>query len=154
MALVRRNRTALSPVQTWDLGSFGELFDDFERFLGQTTFPTAARFEPMMGYFVDLYETDQHLVLEMAVPGVKVEDLDISIENRQLTITGTLPALLEDEKRRYWLQSIPHGQFSRTFTLPVTVETEGIEATVRDGLLSLTMPKVAQARARKIAISE
>jgi HSP20 family protein len=68
------------------------------------------------------------------------------------SLAVTLPER-EGEDRRYWLQNIPHGQFSRTITLPVTVEVDNIEARVHDGLLVLTMPKVAEARARRIAIS-
>jgi HSP20 family protein len=112
----------------------------------------ATQFGTTMSYPVDLYETEESIVLEMAVPGVRVEDLDISIEGRQLSTQGTLPER-EGEGRRYWLQNIPHGQFSRTITLPVTVEVDNIEARVHDGLLVLTMPKVAEARARRIAIS-
>jgi HSP20 family protein len=89
----------------------------------------------------------------MAVPGVRVEDLDISIEGRQLSVPGMLPER-EGQGRRYWLQDIPQGQFCRTITLPATVDVDNFEARVHDGLLVLTKPKVAQARARKIAINQ
>ncbi len=152
MALVRRNRSSLSPMRDWNSGTFGDLFDEVDRFFNQATAPVLGQFAATTSYPVDLYETEENIVLEMAVPGVRVEDLDISIEGRQLSIRGTLPER-ELEGRRYWLQNIPQGQFSRTITLPATVEVDHIEARVHDGLLVLTMPKVAEARARKIAIS-
>ncbi len=152
MALARRNPTTPSPVRNWNLSTPGGLWSDFDRLFSQVASPVMGQFNVTNTYPVDLYETDQDIVLEMAVPGVRVEDLDISIEGRQLTIQGTLPQPQEAEGRRYWLQSIPHGQFSRTVSLPATVEADNIQANVHDGLLVLTMPKVAQARARKIQI--
>lgn len=161
MALVRRNRSTLSPMQGWDLGNFGELFGDVDRLFGQTASPMLGQVGQTSAYPVDIYETEGDLVLEMAVPGVKVEHLDISIEGRQLSIRGTLPEhgdangenAQSGPQRRYWLQSIPRGQFSRSVTLPSAVETDKIEARVNDGLLVLTMPKVAEARARRISIN-
>jgi HSP20 family protein len=86
-------------------------------------------------------------------PASRPEDLDISIEGRQLAIRGTLPNFSDNEERRYWLANIPRGEFSRNVTLPATVEMDNVQAQVRDGLLTLTMPKVAQAKARKIEIT-
>lgn len=102
-------------------------------------------------YPIDLYETSEELVLEMAVPGVERDQLDISLEGRQLSVQGRLDPP-EGEERRYWLQGIPRGPFSRTVALPTAVEPDGIQAEVRDGLLTLRLPKIAEARARKIAI--
>ncbi len=157
MALARYNRSNVSPMQSWDLGTFGNAFNDFDRLFAQMASPFFGQsgttgWSGWSGHPVDLYETDEHIVLEMAVPGIRVDDLDISIEGRQLTIHGTLPHFEEEEKRRYWLQNIPRGEFTRTVTLPVAVEVDTIQANVHDGLLVLTMPKVAQARARKIQI--
>ena len=104
-----------------------------------------------ISYPVDLYETGDQLVLEMAVPGIRVDDLDIGIERRQLTIRGNFAAS-NDESRRYWVQSIPHGELSRTLRLPVPVVAEQIQARVHDGLLTLTLPKVAEAKAKRIVI--
>jgi HSP20 family protein len=104
-------------------------------------------------YPADLFETGDNVVLEMAVPGVQVQDLDVSIEGRQLTISGTFPNFSEKEERRYWLQTIPRGQFSRTVSLPAGVDLDNVDARVHEGLLTLTMPKAASAKARKIEIT-
>jgi HSP20 family protein len=103
-------------------------------------------------YPMDLYETGEELVLELAVPGLQADDLDISVEGRQLTVRATLPAIPDGEKRRYWLQSIPRGAFTRTVRLPSGVDTETIKAHVHFGMLELRMPKVAEAKVRKVAI--
>lgn len=144
MALVRNARTL--PVRRFAL----DPFEEFDRMLGEFANPAQGRTE-WMSYPMDLYETDTDLVLEMAVPGVNVEDLDISIEGRQLSVRGSLPES-DENGRRYWLQSIPRGDLSRTVKLPAAVEVDKIRAQVSDGMLVLTMPKLAEAKVHKIAI--
>ena len=156
MTIVRRKNTRSTPTSGWDLGnfgSFGDLFGDVDQLFNEVA-PRLYRTAGFQGYPADLYETGDALVLEMAVPGVSGDDLDISIEGRQLVVQGVLPHTQEDESRRYWLQSIPRGEFRRTVTLPTTVEVDKVEATVNGGLLTLHMPKVGEARARKIAVRQ
>lgn len=154
MTIVRRKNTRSTPTSSWDLadfGSFGGFFSDFDQLFDELS-PRLRRTGGFQGYPVDLYETGDALILEMAVPGVNADELDISIEGRQLTIQGMLAHSQEDENRRYWVQSIPRGEFRRSVTLPTTVEVDKVEATVRGGLLHLRMPKVGEARARKIEV--
>lgn len=156
MALVRRrNGLRSSPERGWDLastGNFSTLLGDFDSLFSELASPLYSQSQWAQSYPVDMYETSEDIVLEMAVPGIAVDDLDISVEGRQLSIKGQLPES-NHEGRRYWLQTIPRGQFSRTVTLPTSVDIDAIEASVSEGLLTLTMPKVAEAKARKIAIS-
>lgn len=144
MALVRNARTL--PVRRYAL----DPFEEFDRMLGEFrgSLPSTGDW---VSYPIDLYETDSDLVLEMAVPGVKTEDLDISIEGRQLSVRGRLPET-DEQGRRYWLQSIPRGDVSRTVKLPAAVEVEKIQAHVSEGMLTLTMPKLAEAKVHKIAV--
>jgi HSP20 family protein len=123
---------------------FGRLFED----LGAAPFGRA----DSVTYPMDLYETDEALVLELAVPGLQADDLDISVEGRQLTVRATLPTTPDGEQRRYWLQTIPRGAFTRTVRLPSGVDTEHIQAHVHFGMLELRMPKVEEAKVRKVAI--
>ncbi len=144
MALVRNPRTL--PVRRYAL----DPFEEFDRMLGEfrSSLPNTGEW---VSYPIDLYETDSDLVLEMAVPGVKTEDLDISIEGRQLSVRGRLPET-DEQGRRYWLQSIPRGDVSRTVKLPAAVEVDKIQARVSEGMLTLTMPKLAEAKVHKIAV--
>jgi HSP20 family protein len=103
-------------------------------------------------YPADLYETDEHVVFEMAVPGVRVEDLDISVEGKQLFVHGKLPTS-EDGNRHYWVKNIPTGEFTRTVTLPNGINTDNVEANVQHGMLRVALPKVAEAKVKKIAIN-
>ncbi len=153
MTIVRTRSGRSFPTRGWDLSNVGNILSDFDRIFAEMTGPQLSSAQAQFHYPVDLYETGEHVVLEMAVPGVKAEDLDVSIEGRQLTIRGRLPDT-DGEERRYWVQSIPRGEFSRTVTLPTTVVVDNVQAKVHGGLLTLTMPKVVEAQARKIAISE
>jgi HSP20 family protein len=146
MSLTRRNRPM--PAR-W--GATESPFDVIDRIFDDVGAGTFDRSE-VASYPMDLYETDEALVLELAAPGVEADDLDISIEGRQLTVRASLPTLPEDEKRRYWLQTIPRGAFTRTVRLPSGVDTEQVKAHVHAGMLELRMPKVAEAKVRKVAI--
>ena len=153
MAIVRHQNTR--PIRGWDLANasgVGDLVTEFDALFEQLGPAMRGRAPWTQGYPVDLYETANAYVVEVAVPGIRVEDLDISIEGRQLTIQGTLPES-GDENRRYWLQSIPRGDFRRSVSLPAGVDADDVEANVHNGMLTLRMPKIADARARKITIS-
>ena len=126
-------------------------FDAFDRMLQQmSTGPYADRHESA-GAPYDLYETDEALVLEMAVPGVAADMLDVGIEGRQLTVRAEIPEP-DDEGRRYWTRNVPRGAISRTVKLPASVDVDGVHATARDGVLTLTLPKAQEAKVRKIDV--
>ncbi len=148
MALVRRDARPMeiTPFRTWGpLSLLEEANRLFEEVLGDFARPVATYVAP-----ADLYETDEALVLEMAVPGLAPEDLEVSLEGSKLTIRGQVKPAAETGARRYYLQEIPQGSFVRTFTLPVEVDAAQAKAEFRHGILHLTLPKVAEARAKRI----
>lgn len=138
-------RTQTRPQRMVNFNS--NLFRDMDRMFSEVT--SAAN-----SYPADLYETDDKLVLELSVPGLRAEDLDISVEDGQLTVSGKALSehKEEGEERRYWLQSIARSEFSRSLKLPKSVDVENISAQVQNGILHLTMPKAAEAQVRKIEI--
>ncbi|WP_028490669.1 Hsp20/alpha crystallin family protein [Thermus islandicus] len=151
MALVRRDArpTEITPFRTWGpLSLLEEANRLFEEVLGDFGRPLTPTFVAP----ADLYETDEALILEMAVPGLAPEDLEVSLEGNKLTVRGQVKPVEEAQVRRYYLQEIPHGSFVRTFSLPVEVKAEEAKAEFRHGILRLTMPKVAEARAKRIPI--
>lgn len=152
MAIVRRQDQRPRSLRTWDLApGLRDVMSEFEPLFGELASPLANAGGWASGYPVDLYETSDEVILQMAVPGIAVDDLDVRIEGRQLAIQGRFPE--EDaEGRRYWLQTIPHGEFRRTVTLPSQVDTDHVHAKVERGLLTLTLPKAPDARARKIEV--
>lgn len=133
--------------------SLGNVFQELEQLLQPLDAADVNRGGLGTYYPIDLYETDEAVVLEMAVPGVKADDLDISIEGRQLTIRGSSEQEVEKSDRRYWLKGISHGEFSRTVTVPSGIDAGAIDATVDQGVLRVSMPKAPEALSRKIAVS-
>ncbi|MGC8877368.1 Hsp20/alpha crystallin family protein [Thermus sp.] len=151
MALVRRDAraTEITPFRTWGpLSLLEEANRLFEEVMGDFARPLATAYVAP----ADLYETDEALVLEMAIPGLAPEDLEVSLEGTKLTVRGQVKPQEDVRVRRYYLQEIPHGSFVRTFTLPVEVKAEEAKAEFRHGILRLTLPKVAEARAKRIPI--
>lgn len=147
--------TQLSPLTgRWGArpASLGNVFQELEQLLQPLDAAGVNRGSVGTYHPVDLYETDEAVVLQMLVPGVAAEDIDISIEGRQLSIRGGAEAEVEKSDRRYWLKGIAHGEFSRTVTVPTGIDSGAIDAKVVDGILTVTMPKVPEALARKIAV--
>ena len=85
--------------------------------------------------------------------GVRPEDLDLQAEGRALVIRGRY-APAGSEGRNVWVRSLPRGDFHFTLTLPVKVETDSVNATLDAGMLHLELPKVAEARTRKIEVRQ
>jgi HSP20 family protein len=140
------------PLRSWNLSTVNDFFHEFDRLWNEVTTSLGSPV-PVSAYPYDLYETGDSLVLEMAVPGLRKDDLEVRLEGNRLTIRGTYPEAQGTEERRYWSRGLPRGSFVQSLTLPASVEVDKIQATITDGLLRLTLPKVEQARVRKIAIS-
>jgi len=124
---------------------FSEFFPEMD---GDNSSLIAPWFSPR----TDVYEEDDHVLLEMEIPGVKQEDLNITIENNVLTVSGERKFDERRKQDRYQRNERFYGSFSRTFTLPSTVDPDNIEAKYENGVLYLTMPKKADARPRQIKI--
>ncbi len=102
---------------------------------------------------VDIHEDDKAFRLDVDVPGMKPEEIDVNIEKNLLTISGERKLAREDQKEGYRRVERAFGSFSRSFTLPENVDAEGIEAKVADGTLTITLPKREPKNgARKIAV--
>lgn len=101
---------------------------------------------------VDLREEGDKLVLEMELPGLKKEDVDISIENNVLTIKGERKFEKEEKKENYHRIERSYGKFSRSFSLPATIKADAIDASLKDGVLVLTLPYAEEAKPKKITI--
>ena len=101
---------------------------------------------------VDVYETKEKLVVKARTAGVNRSDLDVSISDNTLSIRGTLSAGNEDDVENYFVQECYWGEFSRSITLPVPVKEEEIEATLKDGVLTISFNKLKQDTVKKIQI--
>jgi HSP20 family protein len=109
--------------------------------------------EPMPGQLaVDVYETETRLVIKARTAGVSKSDLDVSISDGILTISGTLSSGDDSEATQWHMQECYWGEFSRTLALPVPVKEDEVEAVLKDGVLTISFTKVKQEQARKIEI--
>ncbi|HEX5761274.1 MAG TPA: Hsp20/alpha crystallin family protein [Thermoanaerobaculia bacterium] len=102
---------------------------------------------------VDVFETEEAYVVKAELPGMSREDLDITLENNVLRVSGERKFDRDEKKENYHRIERSYGAFSRAFALPSQVDGERVEATFQDGVLTVTVPKAAQARPRKISIS-
>jgi HSP20 family protein len=135
---------------------FGEverLFDDFfgrrwprpfawERFPEMPAMPS-----------VDVIDRDDEVVVRAEVPGYKKEDIEVSVSDSSLTIKGETKTEEKEEKGDYYRCEISRGAFTRTVELPAAVDDSKAKASMRDGVLELTLPKLEKAKRHTIAIS-
>lgn len=101
---------------------------------------------------VDVYETDEKLVIKARTAGVNKSDLDVSISDGILTISGTLSSGDDSAAQQWHIQECYWGEFSRTLALPVPVKEDEVEAVLKDGVLTVSFTKIRQEQARKIEI--
>ena len=101
---------------------------------------------------VDVYETDEKLVVKARTAGVNKSDLDVSISDGILTISGTLSSGDDSDATQWHIQECYWGEFSRTLALPVAVKEDEVEAVLKDGVLTISFSKIKQEQARKIEI--
>lgn len=101
---------------------------------------------------VDVYETEEKLVVKARTAGVNKSDLDVSISDGILTISGTLSSGDDSDATQWHIQECYWGEFSRTLALPVAVKEEEVEAVLKDGVLTISFAKIKQEQARKIEI--
>jgi HSP20 family protein len=101
---------------------------------------------------VDIYENKDQIVLEAELPGMKRADFDVSVENNVITLRGERQFEKKEDADNYHRVERAYGSFTRSFTLPNTVSTEGATAEYRNGVLRVTLPKREETKARRIEI--
>ena len=94
----------------------------------------------------NIIENDDNFSLELAAPGMKKDDFRISLENNILTISAEMEDEKREEGKNYTRREFYYGSFTRSFTLPRTIELEKIKADYADGILKLTLPKKEDAK--------
>lgn len=101
---------------------------------------------------VDIYDSGEGLVIEVDVPGVPRDQIQISVEDHVLRLQGERGARTEVKEDQYHRRERPYGRFARSFTLPANLDSEEISAAVRDGVLVITVPRKAQSKPRQIQV--
>ena len=104
---------------------------------------------------LDVYATQDEAVVIAAVPGMNPRDLEVTIDQNVVTLSGSVPTAAESEQGKgatWYLHELWHGQFRRSVTLPFEVEAGRAEATFENGIVRITLPKAERAKPHKIAI--
>ncbi len=118
-----------------------------------TTTTTEEEYDAVPGQLaVDVYETEDRLVVKARTAGVNKSDLDVSIADGVLTISGTLSSGDDTAATQWHIQECYWGEFSRTLVLPTAVKEDEVEAVLKDGVLTVSFGKVKQEQAKKIQI--
>lgn len=102
---------------------------------------------------VEVSETDEAVDVKASLPGVKPEEVDISVANDVLTIKAEHRETTEDKKREFYRREIRYGAFNRSMNLPVSVDADKAEASFENGLLHLHLPKAAANRPKQIKVT-
>ena len=103
---------------------------------------------------VDIFETDGDIVVKAELPGMDRKDISLNLENNVLTLRGERRFEKETKEENYHRIERSYGGFSRSFSIPTTVDEEKIRADYKDGVLKIVLPKKEQAKPKQIRIAE
>lgn len=101
---------------------------------------------------IDVYQTDKDIVIKSTIAGVKPENLDVDINSEMVTVKGKRTQDDEIDAENYYYQECYWGPFSRSIILPVEIITEKAEATMKNGILTIRLPKIEVAKTRKLQV--
>jgi HSP20 family protein len=127
--------------------TLNRVFQDFNR--GNDELMTSGTFVPP----VDIYEDQNGITLKMEVPGVAQEDIHISLENNTLTVSGERKFEKNEKEENFHRIERRYGAFTRSFSLPNTVDAEKVNASYDNGILSVQLAKKAEAKPKQIKIN-
>ncbi len=102
---------------------------------------------------VDVYEDEHNVTLKIEVPGIEEKDIDVRIENNTLTVHGERKFEKEEKEENYRRVERQYGSFTRTFTLPTTVDADKVQADYDKGVLKITLAKKAEAKPKQIKVN-
>ena len=101
---------------------------------------------------IDMYQTKDNVIIKSTIAGVRPEDIDVTIANDMVTIRGERKRDFEASSEDYFYQECYWGSFSRSVVLPVDVDIEQVNADLKDGILTVILPKAAKAKAKKVKV--
>jgi HSP20 family protein len=146
----------MTVLTRWDpFREFSTLQDRMNRLVrdsfgdGREEALTTSTFAPA----VDVYEDEHNVTLKIEVPGIDEKDIDVRIENNTLTVHGERKFEKEEKEENYRRVERQYGSFTRSFTLPSTVDTEGVTAAYDKGMLKIKLAKKAEAKPKQVKVS-
>lgn len=138
-------------TQSLDYPTFPHLFEDFlnEWPVRPSLFTNREAWRPA----VNIREEDGNLILEAEIPGVSEKDIDLKLEGNVLILRGERKLENEEDRNNYHRMESFYGSFTRSFTLPETVDCEKITADHKNGILTVTIPQKPEVKPRAIPVS-
>ena len=130
--------------------------NQFERFLREAFSPISGEGEVSTRTWappVDIYENGDNLVLKAELPGINPDDIEIRVEDNTLYLKGERKFEKEVKEQNYHRVERSYGTFTRTFSLPNSIDSDKVAANYKDGVLTLTMPKKEEAKPKTIKIN-
>ena len=132
---------------------FRRFFDDWDRGW-DWSYPTLTAMQSGWMPSVDVSEQEDRIVVKADLPGVKTQDVEVSVRNGMLTISGEKKEETEEKSEGYYHSERMCGSFRRDVLLPSGIDEDKVEATCHDGVLTVTLPKMEQSKAKKIKVKE
>ncbi|SDP65248.1 Hsp20/alpha crystallin family protein [Desulforhopalus singaporensis] len=144
------NRRITSPLNN---GStlFDDFFDDFLTPAFWTQNKNTLRNSKELK--VDIYEKDNHIVIDAELPGVEKDDISVDVKSKLITLTAERKSNEEVTDNNYYRKETRYGTFKRSFNLPFEIETDNVEANFKNGILRLTITRPEKQLPKKIAIN-
>jgi HSP20 family protein len=147
----------MTVITRWDpFREFSTLQDRLNRLFRDSYGPesgnealTTTNFAPA----VDVYEDEHNVTLKIEIPGIDEKDVDVRIENNTLTVHGERKFEKEEKEENYRRVERQYGSFTRSFTLPTTVDFEQVQANYDKGVLKIKLPKKAEAKPKQIKVN-
>lgn len=140
-------RRTLTPFRSWfDMND--RMSQVLESIFGENGESEAATWGPA----VDVEENDDRFQITAELPGIKMDEVKISVENNVLTVKGEKKHEVTENKGNYHRVERCYGRFQRSFSLPSTVNADKVKAEMDNGVLTVTLPKAEEAKAREIPI--
>lgn len=147
----------MTVITRWDpFREFSTLQDRMNRLFrdsygseGREEALTTSTFAPA----VDVYEDEHNVTLKVQVPGIDEKDIDVRIENNTLTLHGERKFEKEEKEENFRRVESSYGSFTRSFTLPQTVDAEKVTADYSKGVLKISLPKKAEAKPKQIKVN-
>lgn len=144
----------MANLMRWDpMSDFNSLSRMMDR-LWENSLLTGPRMLPVenWGVSMDVLENDDNFIVRATLPGVLPEDIDVTFTNNTLTVRGEVEQDEAAEGEQYHLRERRYGKFSRSITLPTRIDADNIQADYQAGILTLTLPKVEEVKARRISV--
>jgi HSP20 family protein len=142
------------PIVRWDpFSDMVQLRDEIGRWFEGTVERAKGKKSAVWAPDVDIKETDNEIQIKADLPGMKLEDIDVSVDGDQLVIKGERKVEREEKEKDYIRVERSYGSFYRSFSIGAPVKADEIKASYRDGVLEISLPKAEARKPKKIQIS-